>query len=329
MKARTTKKALKISLGIYLFFISHVMKASNIDAWQASSNILTNPGVLIECIYSCQLIRSYGEPDRNGHREPLYSNNHYRVGYLGNDYYVMSFKTSEDTTNCMKATEAHGKYGNRSWRFSGGILLSSTNDADYGANVDGWREFAQNPLKLGIMPLKLNTLHFDTGTTFRAMDFMSNELTGKLIDARGSTNNSCEIAYFIGGSTNILRTVKIFFSQTNMQFPQEIIAKANGTIMWDFLIHKVIYGEPGQKADFSPENIADCKMLVLANGTDDGGQVKVVDLNGNILKTTNTVVSPNKRTQALVILVGFSILSAFVLFAAIKRKNKTRSDKEN
>ena len=305
--------------------------------WLIVSNLLVKPRYIRECIYSTKANRP--KLDKSGNLaagEEVVST--YRIGHTDSDYFAFRFRNADEATNCTNALEGHGKAGNVLWRYGGGILYSeatfaNSNSKEAHSEIDGWERLASVPLKLGMPMLEIGTVQFMTPTRFRAKDFNGYQVDASLRDGEGDHSNELTIAYQIAGFTNWMRTATLIWNPEetpsgNGSFPKRIVTKANEFVESDVTIERMLLtGETGPALDFSPEQIAGCKLTIVAHGTVKGDKVKVVDLGGKVLRTTTYFERPQSgRVRAYIILSLILLLSIYVLYAVAGRKRTNRQN---
>jgi RNA polymerase sigma factor (sigma-70 family) len=268
------KFAVGIGTGILLVggAVAVAFSGNNITAAEKSnevllvvSNLLANPPGIEECIYSRKLLASFDQS-----RNPQYSTEYWRVGYYGENFYALKFRNLAEATDCANATEGHGRNGEVYWRFDGSSLggfLSETK-----TSIDGdWIDFAIEPLKLGIAPLKLDTVQFESPTNFQATDFTGKKLSGTIENEVVAGSNECLVSYEIEGNTNkLVWNITLSWPLTELSsskpiLPERIVNSARQTVISEIVIQKFLIVPQGSTApDFSPENIAGCKLNIIA-----------------------------------------------------------------
>lgn len=240
---------------------------SDIDI-AATSNLLVNPPGFEDCIYSKTLPATF---DQNNQYQ--YETNIYRVGYCKNNFYVLNFSDTQAADRCVNVRWGEGRYGDIYWSYSSGILVE-TNKGD-----GGWLSFAIEPLKLGIAPVNVGTVKFQSPTNFFATDFLGDRIVGTLTHRILGGVNQCIISYRIDGVTNSPvwsvtldwqgrepSTIKLTLPERVVQrVEQSASASEKQIVVSEIVIHKIVYASEGLPASrFSPKQIAGGKLKIIA-----------------------------------------------------------------
>ena len=212
--------------------------------------VLAEPPGIQECIYSRQMAG-------------LESIEYWRVGSYHRDFYALKFTDFEKAMVYTNAVEGHGRYGNVSWNFHSRLLnVTATNAAD-----DYWYDIATEPLKFGILPLKLDSVKFLSPTNFEAVDFNGEAISASIMIDADAKTNICIISYERQGGKIPVYNATLAWPPTRMfasrqRMPGKIVLTVgpNATIQVSqfsleikaFLALKNSSGQP----DYSPEKIA-------------------------------------------------------------------------
>ena len=212
--------------------------------------VLAEPPGIQECIYSRQMAG-------------LESIEYWRVGCYREDFYALKFTDFEKAMVYTNAVEGHGRYGNVSWNFHSRLLnVTATNAAD-----DYWYDIATEPLKFGILPLKLDSVKFLSPTNFEAVDFNGEAISASIMIDADAKTNICIISYERQGGKIPVYNATLAWPPTRMfasrqRMPGKIVLTVgpNATIQVSqfsleikaFLALKNSSGQP----DYSPEKIA-------------------------------------------------------------------------
>ena len=223
------------------------------------SNILVNPPRLAECVYSIKQTLSVGKK----FGEIQYTTNYYRSGYVDGRFYVVSFYNRDDAMKGVNIKEAHGgKDGREEWRFYGGMVTKNQNPSE-----TGWMRLATVPLELGIAPLKVGSVQFDSPTNFHAMDFMGRTILGTVLNKPNSSSNECVISFKLVGAGR-LREAALAWAptanlNTNAPMPEKIVELVDGRILSGSELFKATYfSNKSVSSDFSPDNIPGCELKI-------------------------------------------------------------------
>jgi RNA polymerase sigma factor (sigma-70 family) len=212
--------------------------------------VLADPPGIQECIYSRQMAG-------------LESIEYWRVGCYRGDFYALKFTDFEKAMVYTNALEGHGRYGNVSWNFNSHLLdVTATNATD-----DYYYDIATEPLKFGVLPLKLDTVKFQSPTNFEAVDFNGDRISASIkIDADAKTNR-CIISYERQGgkipvwnATLTWPPTRMFVSRQRMPSKIVLTVGPNATnqifqFSLEIKAFLALKNNPEQP-DYSPEKIA-------------------------------------------------------------------------
>ena len=220
--------------------------------------VLENPPGIQECIYSRQM-------------EGTESTEYWRVSCYHGDFYVLKFTDFEKAAVYTNAIEGHGRYGNISWNFHSRLLtVTNTNAAD-----GYWYDIATEPLKFGVLPLKLDTVKFQSPTNFEAVDFNGEEISASIRVGSDAKTNDYVISYERQGNKIPIWNVALTWPSSRMfpsrrKMPSRIVLSvgpnaSNQVFQFSldiktFLILKSDLDQP----DYSPEKIAaECGRRII------------------------------------------------------------------